>query len=200
MRFLKTAVSGGLLAGTIDIGAASAINMVAPDRVLRAVASGLLGRAAVHGGSWVIGLGLILQWAMSTLIAAIFLAGAARLPIMLRRWILAGLAYGFVVFFVMNYAVVPPLSAAVFKMHFTLVVGGKHGRHAGLRLDRSGLCGQRAGTLRRPGNSPADVGGERLAAVGLSGTIGDASAHAQFPKRNAAVETADAVHIFGQIA
>jgi hypothetical protein len=118
MGFLNTAVYGGLLAGTIDIGAASAINTAAPDRVLRAVASGLLGRAAVHGGSWVIGLGLILQWAMSILIAAIFLAGAARLPVLRRRWILAGLAYGIVVFFVMNYAVVP-LSAAVFKVHFT---------------------------------------------------------------------------------
>ena len=120
MRFLKTAIIAGLLAGTIDIGAACAINAAAPDRVLRAVASGLLGRDAVHGGSWVVGLGMILQWLMSILIAAVFLAGAARLPILRRRWILAGLAYGVVVFFVMNYVVVP-LSAAFFKVHFSPV-------------------------------------------------------------------------------
>jgi len=120
MRFLKTAVIAGLLAGTIDIGAASVINAAAPDRVLRAVASGLLGHDAVHGGSWVVGLGMILQWLMSILIAAVFLAGAARLPILRRRWILAGLAYGVVVFFVMNYVVVP-LSAAFFKVHFSPV-------------------------------------------------------------------------------
>jgi uncharacterized membrane protein YagU involved in acid resistance len=118
MRFLKTAVIAGLLAGTIDLGAACAINAAAPDRVLRAVASGLLGRGAIHGGFWVVGLGLILQWLMSILIAAVFLAGAARLPILLRHWISAGLAYGVVVFFVMNYVVVP-LSAAVFKVHFS---------------------------------------------------------------------------------
>jgi hypothetical protein len=118
MRLLKTAVIAGLLAGTIDIGAASVINAAAPDRVLRAVASGLLGRGAVHGGPWVIGLGLILQWLMSILIAAVFLAAAVRLPILRRRWVLAGLAYGIVVFFVMNYVVVP-LSAAIFKVHFS---------------------------------------------------------------------------------
>jgi len=118
MRFIKTAIYAGLVAGTVDIGAACAINSVAPDRVLRAIASGVLGRAAVHGGPGVIALGLLLQWAMSMVIAAVFLAGAARAPVLLRRWILAGLVYGIVVFAVMNYAIVP-LSAAVFKVHFS---------------------------------------------------------------------------------
>jgi len=118
MNSIRTAVYAGLLAGTIDIGAASAINAAAPDRVLRAVASGLLGRAAAHGGAWVPVLGMFLQWAMSIIIAGVFLAAAAKAPVLLRRWIPAGIAYGVIIFFVMNYAVVP-LSAAVFKVHFS---------------------------------------------------------------------------------
>jgi uncharacterized membrane protein YagU involved in acid resistance len=118
MNSIRTAVYAGLLAGTIDIGAASAINAAAPDRVLRAVASGLLGRGAAHGGAWVPVLGMILQCAMSIVIAGVFLAAAAKAPILLRRWIPAGIAYGVVIFFVMNYVVVP-LSAAVFKVHFS---------------------------------------------------------------------------------
>jgi len=118
MNSIRTAVYAGLIAGTIDIGAASAINAAAQDRVLRAVASGLLGRAAAHGGAWVPVLGMFLQWAMSIIIAGVFLAAAAKAPVLLRRWIPAGIAYGVIIFFVMNYAVVP-LSAAVFKVHFS---------------------------------------------------------------------------------
>ena len=119
MRHLfKTSVHAGLIAGTIDIGAACLINWVLPGPVLRAVASGVLGHAAVHGGVWVMTLGMILQWAMSVLIAGIFVAAGVKWPVLLRRWVLAGLAYGLVVFVVMNFVVVP-LSAAVFKVHFS---------------------------------------------------------------------------------
>jgi uncharacterized membrane protein YagU involved in acid resistance len=64
-------------------------------------------------------LGLVLQWAMSLLIAAIFVLAAQRLAWMCRRWVAAGLAYGVVVFVVMEYVVVP-LSAAN-NPHFTPV-------------------------------------------------------------------------------
>jgi uncharacterized membrane protein YagU involved in acid resistance len=107
---LKTSLYAGLVSGTIDIGAACLINAVMPGPVLRAIASGLLGAATSHE-TWVYGLGLILQWAMSILIAAIFVVAAVKLPALLRRWIVAGTIYGFVVFIVMNFVVVP-LSAA----------------------------------------------------------------------------------------
>jgi len=41
---------GGMFAGTMDVFAASLINMVSPLIILRAIASGLLGRTAFHGG------------------------------------------------------------------------------------------------------------------------------------------------------
>ena len=110
---------GGLVAGTVDIGAASLINMIGPLVILRAIASGLLGRAAFAGGLPVSLLGLVLQWAMSLLIAAIFVLAAQRLAWMRQRWVAAGLAYGVVVFVVMEFVVVP-LSAAR-NPHFTAV-------------------------------------------------------------------------------
>jgi hypothetical protein len=58
-------------------------------------------------------LGLFLQWFMSILIAACLVGAARRIRMILRHWTLAGLLYGGVVFFVMNYIVVP-LSRAPF--------------------------------------------------------------------------------------
>jgi hypothetical protein len=107
---VRCSIYAGLVAGTIDIGAACMINMVRPGPVLRAVASGLLGAGAPRE-VWVYVLGMILQWAMSILIAAFFVIAASRVPALLRRWIAAGIAYGIVVFIVMTFAVVP-LSAA----------------------------------------------------------------------------------------
>lgn len=108
---------GGFVAGTLDVGAASLINMIHPLVILRAIASGLLGPTAFRGGTPVSLLGLGLQWAMSLLIAAIFVLAARRMAWLQQRWIAAGLAYGVVVFAVMEYVVVP-LSAAM-KPHFT---------------------------------------------------------------------------------
>jgi uncharacterized membrane protein YagU involved in acid resistance len=108
---LKSLVYGGLIAGTIDIGAASLISIISPLVILQAVASGLLGRAAFQGGAGVMVLGLLLQWGMSILIAAFFTLAASQWPSLARRWILWGTLYGVVVFIVMNYVVVP-LSAA----------------------------------------------------------------------------------------
>lgn len=109
---------GGLVAGTMDIGAAALINMLDPRIILRFIAGGLLGKAALQGGAGVVWLGLLLQWAMSLVIAAIFVLAAVRLRWMTARWILAGLAYGVIVFVVMNY-VVMPVSAWHRINHFT---------------------------------------------------------------------------------
>jgi hypothetical protein len=104
-------VYGGFVAGTIDVFAPALIYMISPLRVMRAIAAGLIGRdAARASGLGTSALGMALQWGMSILIAFIFVFAATRLRWMTRSWILAGFAYGVVVFFVMNY-VVRPLSA-----------------------------------------------------------------------------------------
>ena len=103
---LKTSIVAGLAAGTVDLGAACAINRVEPRPVLRFIVSGLLGSPVPHE-NWVYCLGMILQWAMSILIAAIFVTAALKMPVLLRRWPAAGIAYGAVVYVVMNFVVVP---------------------------------------------------------------------------------------------
>lgn len=113
-------VLGGIIAGTIDIGAASLINGAKPTRILQAIASGLLGKSAFDGNSATVELGLVLQWAMSIIIASIFVAAAQWRPVLKRHWIRAGLAYGVVVFLVMNYVVLP-LSAIGHAPRFRLV-------------------------------------------------------------------------------
>jgi uncharacterized membrane protein YagU involved in acid resistance len=117
-RYARPVLTGGLIAGTIDIGAACLISKLAPIIILQAIASGVLGKASFRMGVPAATLGLVLQWAMSLLIAAIFAFGSSRLPIVRRSWIASGVAYGVVVFFVMNFVVVP-LSAAGFSSKFS---------------------------------------------------------------------------------
>ena len=113
----KAILLGGFIAGTIDIGAAALINQVSPILILHYIAAGLLGpRAALAGGASVAVLGLVLQWAMSLVIAAIFVLAARWIPALTRAWVPWGIAYGVGIFFVMNYIVVP-LSAAMKKPH-----------------------------------------------------------------------------------
>lgn len=96
-------VVGGFVAGTLDIGAAALINLASPVLILKFIAGGLLGKPALAGGSSV----AFLQWAMSLIIAALYVAAARWLPILVRHWMACGIGYGAAVFFVMNYVVVP---------------------------------------------------------------------------------------------
>ncbi len=99
---------GGLVAGTPDVGAAALINRVSPVLILRVIAGGLLGRATIASGGTAVALpGLLLQWAMSVLIAGIFALAALRMPVLRRHFVLAGCGYGMVVFVVMEFVVVP---------------------------------------------------------------------------------------------
>jgi|SRR6185437_15289827 len=104
---VRAIVAGGLIAGTVDIGAAALISHFSPATIMRFIAGGMLGKAALHGGPQASLIGLGLQWAMSLLIAAIFVAAALRGRWMLHHPVIAGLGYGAGVFFVMNYIVVP---------------------------------------------------------------------------------------------
>ena len=117
-RYSRSVLFGGLIAGTVDIGAACLINGRGPKIIFQAIASGFLGKASFRMGIPAAALGLVLQWAMSVLIAAIFAVGSSRLRIVRRNWIASGVSYGVAVYFVMNFVVVP-LSAAGFSSKFS---------------------------------------------------------------------------------
>ena len=110
---------GGFIAGTIDIAAASLITGHNPIFILHVIAGGLVGKTAIRaGGPGIAVLGLVLQWAMSILIAAIYVFAVRNRRAILDMWIPSGVLYGVVVFFVMNYVVVP-LSAYHRTPHFS---------------------------------------------------------------------------------
>ena len=79
--------------------------------VLQYIASGLIGVAAFAGGLATALLGLILEFVMLIIIAGIFIFSADRIALLRKNIIVGSLLYGFGVFIVMNFVVVP-LSAA----------------------------------------------------------------------------------------
>jgi hypothetical protein len=116
---VRAALLAGLVAGTIDIFAAALINQSSLLVILQAIASGLIGKLAFAAGAGAALLGLLLQWLMSVLIAAIYLLVTAPLPRMRRHWLITGTVAGVVTFVVMNGLVVP-LSAAPFAPPFNV--------------------------------------------------------------------------------
>jgi uncharacterized membrane protein YagU involved in acid resistance len=116
LKGLRPILAGGLVAGTVDIGAAALINRVSPVLIAHYIASGVLGRASFSLGAPAACLGVILQWAMSVAIAAIYWCVTAARPRLRARWWLGGLLAGVVIFLVMNFLVMP-LSAAPVTFH-----------------------------------------------------------------------------------
>lgn len=110
-------VVGGAVAGVLDILAAftlSAARGGSPVRVLQGIASGLLGSSAFQGGAATAFLGVTLHFFIAFVAAAVYYGASRVLPILVRRPVVSGLAYGVVVYAVMN-LVVLPLSRVNFR-------------------------------------------------------------------------------------
>jgi uncharacterized membrane protein YagU involved in acid resistance len=107
LSYLQAVLFGGLIAGTVDIGAASLISGRNPVFISQFIAGGLLGKPALEGGLQTAALGVALQWAMSILIAAIYVFASTRIEMLRSRWLVSGIAFGIPVYFVMEYVVVP---------------------------------------------------------------------------------------------
>ena len=116
MKILKPILYAGALVGVLDITAACIEKRVVagfpPARVLKGVASGLLGRSALEGGFGTATLGLAMHFTMALSVAAIFYALSRRfsLPKKLSGVVAVGLLYGAAVFAVNNFATAPFLS------------------------------------------------------------------------------------------
>lgn len=108
-------LAGGLVAGTLDIVYACVFWAleadVPPRRILQSVASGLLGESSFEGGAATAALGLALHFLIATSMSAAYFLVARRVPVLWRRPVPCGAAYGLLLYGIMNYVVVP-LSAA----------------------------------------------------------------------------------------
>jgi uncharacterized membrane protein YagU involved in acid resistance len=106
-RVIPAAILGGVIAGTLDVFNAAYIYNQAPDLVLKAIASGVQGRASFEGGVASIAFGLLLQWLISICAAVVYIVGGRRFPLILREPLVFGPIFGVGVFCVMHFIVVP---------------------------------------------------------------------------------------------
>jgi hypothetical protein len=108
-------IAGGA-AATLDILSAFALSGT-PVRVLHAIASGVLGRAAFEGGAGIALLGLALHYLILLVAAALYFAAQARRPALALHPLRFGALYGLAVWAFMH-GVVLPLSAIPFAMPY----------------------------------------------------------------------------------
>jgi hypothetical protein len=100
----------GLIAGTLDIGeniVFNAFRHITAWQIFQYIASGLTGRWAFHAGVASVALGIAIHYTIALTWTAIYFAASRRATALLRRPVVCGLAYGAVVYLVMNFVVLP---------------------------------------------------------------------------------------------
>jgi len=95
---------GGLIAGALDLASAF---ITYGWGVPRAIAGGLLGPTALHGGAGTYVLGVLLHFFIACSAAAVYYAVSRVLGFMTEHAVVCGMFYGIAIFLVMNLAVLP---------------------------------------------------------------------------------------------
>ena len=80
-------------------------------RILQSVAAGFLGKASFEGGTATAALGLALHFFIALSMAFAYFAASKQWPVLYQRQWICGIAYGLLLYLIMNFIVVP-LSAA----------------------------------------------------------------------------------------
>lgn len=110
----KPIAVAALIAGVLDLVYASihigSYYDMTPVQIFQSIARGVLGPSAMDGGWGTAILGVVLEFALTLIMAAIYILAATRITDLRRYWWLLGPCYGIVVMVVM-YTVVLPLSA-----------------------------------------------------------------------------------------
>ena len=76
-------------------------------QVLQYIASSLLGARSFSGGLASAGLGLVLHFAVSLVVATIYILASRHITVLRTQWVLLGLLYGMAVWSVMNLVFLP---------------------------------------------------------------------------------------------
>jgi uncharacterized membrane protein YagU involved in acid resistance len=109
----------GLLAGAFDLTFAFifySFQGATPPGILRGIASGLLGHdAAFAAGSTPVALGAFMHFFIAVSAAFVFYAASRRFPLLVRRPLISGAAYGVAVYLFMHLVVIP-LSRIPFRV------------------------------------------------------------------------------------
>ena len=108
-------VSRAILYATLVVGVLDATDGVVflglhsqnPIQVLQYIASSLLGARSFSGGLASAGLGLVLHFAVSLVVATIYILASRHITVLRTQWVLLGLLYGMAVWSVMNLVFLP---------------------------------------------------------------------------------------------
>jgi hypothetical protein len=107
---LKAIGLAWLIAGVLDITSAFVIAELKGTgsiRMLRGIASGLLGSRAFEGGWATAGLGLAIHFLIALAAASVFYAASGRVSFLTQQPVVSGLLYGIAVYVFMYWIVVP---------------------------------------------------------------------------------------------
>jgi hypothetical protein len=116
MKLWKPILAGALLAGVLDLAYAYTHFMLILHRdplgIVQGIASGLIGgKAASEGGVATAALGVVLEFVLTAIMAAVYIIPAKWITDLRKFWWVLGPCYGACVMLVMYYVVLP-LSAA----------------------------------------------------------------------------------------
>lgn len=107
----KAILTAGLLVGTLDLLGALANYFAgggkAPIRVFQFIASGVFGKAAFSGGELMAAWGFLFHYLLAFAFTAFFFLLYPRVTVLAQHRLATGVAYGLLVWTVMNLAVVP---------------------------------------------------------------------------------------------
>ena len=123
----RAILMGGLVAGVLDLIDAFVFfgmrSGARPMGILHSIAAGALGRdAARAGGATTAVLGLLLHFLVATLITTVYVVASRFFPGLRRRWVICGMAFGIIAYFVMTFVVVPLSNAGPGRISFALPV------------------------------------------------------------------------------
>jgi hypothetical protein len=107
---LSTIFWAGLACGVMDISAAFITwwpRGIMPSRILKGIASGLLGPDAYNGGWEIAALGLAFHFLIAFSAATVFYFVSRKLAFLTQHPVLSGISYGVAVYLVMYWIVMP---------------------------------------------------------------------------------------------
>ena len=124
---VRAILYGGLVVGALDLLDAFVFfglrSGARPMGILHSIAAGAIGRdAARAGGIPTAALGVLLHFTIAFIIAATYVVASRLLPVLRKRWVLCGLAFGVIAYFVMTFVVVPLSNAGPGRITFALPV------------------------------------------------------------------------------
>ena len=124
---IRAIVRGGLVVGTLDLIDAFVFfglrSGSKPIPILHSIAAGFVGRdVARDGGIPTAILGVVAHYLVAFSIVTVYVLASRMLPVLRKRWIVSGLAFGAIAYFVMTWFVVPMSNAGNQTITFALPV------------------------------------------------------------------------------